>query len=195
MSVDFTKGSAYAKNARAKKMMLWFGIISLIMGFAGWTSAFIVSSSREDWFENFVLPTPFWYSTVVIVLSSVTFMLAKASVKKGLQRQTTLFLVSTLLLGVLFIGLQFSGFSEMVAMGYYFTGPTSNVTLSYIFLIAFVHILHLVAGLISLIVVIVNQLRGKYNEEEYLGLSLGETFWHFLDLLWVYLVLFFYFFA
>jgi len=195
MSVDFTKGSAYAKNARAKKMMLWFGIISLIMGFAGWTSAFIVSSSREDWFENFVLPTPFWYSTAVIVLSSVTFMLAKASVKKGLQRQTTLFLVSTLLLGVLFIGLQFSGFSEMVAMGYYFTGPTSNVTLSYIFLIAFVHILHLVAGLISLIVVIVNQLRGKYNEKEYLGLSLGETFWHFLDLLWVYLVLFFYFFA
>ncbi|MCG5643554.1 cytochrome c oxidase subunit 3 [Flavobacteriaceae bacterium LSUCC0859] len=195
MSVDFTKGSAYAKNARAKKMMLWFGIISLIMGFAGWTSAFIVSSSREDWFENFVLPTPFWYSTAVIVLSSVTFMLAKASVKKGLQRQTTLFLVSTLLLGVLFIGLQFSGFSEMIAMGYYFTGPTSNVTLSYIFLIAFVHILHLVAGLISLIVVIVNQLRGKYNEEEYLGLSLGETFWHFLDLLWVYLVLFFYFFA
>ena len=195
MSVDFTKGSAYAKNARAKKMMLWFGIISLIMGFAGWTSAFIVSSSREDWFENFVLPTPFWYSTAVIVLSSVTFMLAKASVKKGLQRQTTLFLESTLLLGVLFIGLQFSGFSEMVAMGYYFTGPTSNVTLSYIFLIAFVHILHLVAGLISLIVVIVNQLRGKYNEEEYLGLSLGETFWHFLDLLWVYLVLFFYFFA
>jgi cytochrome c oxidase subunit 3 len=195
MSVDFTKGSAYAKNARAKKMMLWFGIISLIMGFAGWTSAFIVSSSREDWFENFVLPTPFWYSTAVIVLSSVTFMLAKASVKKGLQRQTTLFLVSTLVLGLVFIGLQFSGFSEMIAMGYYFTGPTSNVTLSYIFLIAFVHILHLVAGLISLIVVIVNQLRGKYNEEEYLGLSLGETFWHFLDLLWVYLVLFFYFFA
>jgi cytochrome c oxidase subunit 3 len=195
MSVDFTKGSAYAKNARAKKMMLWFGIISLIMGFAGWTSAFIVSSSREDWFENFVLPTPFWYSTAVIVLSSVTFMLAKASVKKGLQRQTTLFLVSTLVLGVVFIGLQFSGFSEMIAMGYYFTGPTSNVTLSYIFLIAFVHILHLVAGLISLIVVIVNQLRGKYNQEEYLGLSLGETFWHFLDLLWVYLVLFFYFFA
>ncbi|CAI8190748.1 MAG: cytochrome c oxidase subunit 3 [Flavobacteriaceae bacterium] len=195
MSVDFTKGSAYAKNARAKKMMLWFGIISLIMGFAGWTSAFIVSSSREDWFENFVLPTPFWYSTAVIVLSSVTFMLAKASVKKGLQRQTTLFLVSTLVLGVVFIGLQFSGFSVMIAMGYYFTGPTSNVTLSYIFLIAFVHILHLVAGLISLIVVIVNQLRGKYNQEEYLGLSLGETFWHFLDLLWVYLVLFFYFFA
>lgn len=195
MSVDFTKGSAYAKNARAKKMMLWFGIISLIMGFAGWTSAFIVSSSREDWFENFVLPTPFWYSTAVIVLSSVTFMLAKASVKNGLQRQTTLFLVSTLVLGVVFIGLQFSGFSVMIAMGYYFTGPTSNVTLSYIFLIAFVHILHLVAGLISLIVVIVNQLRGKYNQEEYLGLSLGETFWHFLDLLWVYLVLFFYFFA
>jgi cytochrome c oxidase subunit 3 len=52
-----------------------------------------------------------------------------------------------------------------------------------------------VAGLISLVVVIVNQLRGKYSPQDYLGMSLGETFWHFLDILWVYLVVFFYFFA
>jgi len=193
--MDLTNGTLKFKQGRAKKMMLWFGIISLIMGFAGWTSAFIVSSSREDWFDNFVLPTPFWYSTAVIILSSFTYLWAKMAVKKGATKQVTLLLLLTLLLGFVFIGFQFLGFSDMIAMGYYFTGPTSNVTLSYIFLIAFVHILHLVAGMISLLVVIVNQIRGKYSPEDYLGLSLGETFWHFLDLLWVYLVFFFYFFA
>jgi cytochrome c oxidase subunit 3 len=193
--MDLTNGTLKFKQGRAKKMMLWFGIISLIMGFAGWTSAFIVSSSREDWFDNFVLPSPFWYSTTVIILSSFTYLCAKIAVKKGDAKQATLLLFSTLLLGFVFIGFQFSGFSDMIAMGYYFTGPTSNVTLSYIFLIAFVHIIHLVVGMISLLVVIVNQMRGKYSPDDYLGLSLGETFWHFLDLLWVYLVFFFYFFA
>jgi len=62
--------------------------------------------------------------------------------------------------------------------------------MSYIFLIAAVHIVHVVAGIISLLVVMYNQFRDKYSAAEYLGLSLGATFWHFLDLLWVYLILF-----
>lgn len=193
--MDITNETMNNKNARAKKMMLWFGMISLVMGFAGWTSAFIVSSSREDWLQDFELPIPFIYSTVVLLLSSVTYFMAKISLKKSKRESATALLLITFGLGISFIGLQFSGFSDMIAMGYYFTGPTSNVTLSYVFLIAFVHILHLVAGLISLLVVLVNQWRGKYSPDYYLGLSLGETFWHFLDLLWVYLVLFFYFFT
>ena len=67
--------------------------------------------------------------------------------------------------------------------------------MSYVFLIAAVHIAHVVAGLISLLVVLINQLRGKYSGKDYLGLELGATFWHFLDLLWIYLILFFYFFG
>ena len=193
--MDLTKGTVESKSARAKKMMLWFGIISLVMGFAGWTSAFIVSSSREDWLQDFVLPAPFFYSTVLLIISSFTYGFAKRSLILGRSRQASAMLLVTLGLGIAFIGLQFAGFSDRSAMGYYFTGPNSNVTLSYIFLIAFVHILHLVAGLISLVVVIVNQLRGKYSPQDYLGMSLGETFWHFLDILWVYLVVFFYFFA
>lgn len=193
--MDFTNLSTDVKQSRAKRMMLWFGIISLVMAFAGLTSAFIVSSAREDWFKDFVLPMPFWYSTIVLFISSLTYFFAKEALKKGAATKTTALLIATLLLGVLFIGFQFSGFSDMIAMGYYFTGPTSNITLSYIFLIAFLHILHLLVGIISLLVVIVNQLRKKYSPSEYLGLSLGETFWHFLGVLWLYLVLFFYFFA
>jgi cytochrome c oxidase subunit 3 len=93
-----------------------------------------------------------------------------------------------------FIASQFQGFSDMIGLGYYFTGPTSNITLSYIFLIAAIHILHVVAGLISLLVVLYNQVRGKYAPGRMLGMELGITFWHFLDALWIYLVLFFYFF-
>lgn len=191
--MDLTQGTAAEKNRRAKKMMLWFGIASLIMGFAGWTSAYIVSSKREDWVSELELPQAFVMSTAILILSSLTYILAKRAVAENKQQQGTLYLLGTLFLGITFIVLQFQGFSQMIENGYYFTGPTSNIKMSYVFLIAAVHIVHVVAGLISLLVVLVQQLRKKYTPGNMLGLELGATFWHFLDILWVYLILFMYF--
>ena len=191
--MDLTQGTEVEKNARAKKMMLWFGIVSLLMGFAGWTSAYIVSSSREDWSSDILLPNSFLYSTLAIIVSSFCYMLAKNAIKNGENAKGTKWLWITLGLGVLFVVLQFSGFSQMVADGYYFTGPTSSIKVSYIFLIAMVHVVHVIAGMISLLVVLYNQNKGKYSTENYLGVTLGATFWHFLDLLWIYLVLFMFF--
>ena len=193
MSVDLTQGTPQEKNNRAKKMMLWFGIVSLIMAFAGWTSAYIVSSKRKDWLDTIELPQAFFISTALIVISSLTYILAKKAVKQEQQKRATTWLLLTLGLGIAFIALQFYGFGQMLESGYYFTGPTSNIKMSYIFLIAFVHILHVVAGLISLLVVLFNQIKGKYTATNLLGLELGATFWHFLDLLWVYLILFMFF--
>ncbi|MFM1877834.1 MAG: hypothetical protein RLZZ241_700 [Bacteroidota bacterium] len=172
-------------------MMLWFGIVSLIMTFAGWTSAYIVSSSRADWMTDFKVPEAFWFSTVVIVLSSFTFWLGTRFIKASKSGLASAWLLVTFALGVVFIYSQFQGYSQMIQLGYYFTGPTSNITLSYIFLISAVHILHLIAGIISLLVVLVNQLRGKYSADNMLGVELGLTFWNFVDILWVYLILFF----
>ncbi|GAA4800137.1 cytochrome c oxidase subunit 3 [Litoribaculum gwangyangense] len=191
--MDLTQGTLEEKNGRAKKMMLWFGIISLIMSFAGWTSAFVVSSSRPDWLKDFVLPNAFIISTLVIIISSFTFILAKNSLKRGNNSLTTLWLLATLILGLVFIFNQFSGFQQIIDLGYNFTGPTSNVTMSYIYLIAMVHILHVVVGLICLIVVIYNHFKQKYNPTKMLGFELAVTFWHFIDILWVYLFLFLYF--
>lgn len=191
--MDLTQGTPQEKNNRAKKMMLWFGIVSLIMSFAGWTSAFLVSRSRPDWVENFQLPNAFIISTVVIVLSSITFILAKRALKSGNRNGASLWLVTTLILGVVFVVSQFSGFQNIIDLGYNFTGPTSNVTMSYIYLIAFVHILHVVVGLICLLVVIYNHFKQKYNTENMLGFELAATFWHFIDILWIYLFLFLYF--
>jgi len=191
--MDLTEGTLEEKQNRAKKMMLWFGIISLIMSFAGWTSAFVVSSTRPDWLKDFQMPNAFTVSTVVILISSVTFILAKYNLKKGNNRATTMWLLATLVLGIVFIFNQFTGFNQILQLGYNFTGPTSNVTMSYIFLIAFVHILHVAVGLICLLVVIYNHFKQKYNPTKMLGFELATTFWHFVDILWVYLFLFLFF--
>lgn len=188
--MDLTTGTEKEKRDRSKKMILWFGMVSLLMGFAGWTSAYIVSSSREDWVSGLNLPTAFYVSTAIIIASSVTYIFAKNAVKQGIRKRGTNWLFATLALGIAFIIVQFYGFSQMVAEGYYFTGPTSNIKMSYVFLIAAIHIVHVVVGLISLLVVLYNQYKGKYSRDEYLGITLGATFWHFLDLLWIYLLLF-----
>ncbi|WP_297696360.1 cytochrome c oxidase subunit 3 [uncultured Eudoraea sp.] len=193
--MDLTQGTNKEKKARAKKMMLWFGIASLLMGFAGWTSAYIVSSSRADWLKDFDLPSAFLFSTAIIILSSGTYILAKNAIKANKTSLGTKWLLLTLILGITFIIIQFFGFSQLIAQGYYFTGPTSTITMSYIFLIAAVHIVHVIAGLISLLVVLYNNIKDKYSANNMLGVELGITFWHFLDLLWVYLILFFYFFG
>ncbi|MFH6768527.1 cytochrome c oxidase subunit 3 [Gaetbulibacter aquiaggeris] len=191
--MDLTQGTIEEKNKRAKKMMLWFAIISLIMSFAAWTSAFIVSSTRPDWLRDFQLPDSFVISTIVIMISSVTFILAKRALKGQNSKATTIWLLVTLVLGAIFIFNQFNGFQQIIDQGYNFTGPTSNVTMSYIYLIAMVHILHVVVGLICLLVVIYNHFKQKYNAEQMLGFELAATFWHFIDILWIYLFLFLYF--
>ena len=192
--MDLTQGTLEEKNRRAKKMMLWFGIVSLIMSFGGLTSAFIVSSTREDWLQDFILPQAFTISLVLIVISSVTFILAKRALKSGNRNATTIFLLLTLVLGISFILSQLIGFNQIIEQGYNFTGPTSNITMSYIYVIAFVHILHVIAGLICLLVVIYNHFKQKYNASKMLGLELAATFWHFIDILWIYLFFFLYFF-
>lgn len=185
--MDYTQGGEKLKLDRAKKQMLWFGIISLCMTFAGLTSAYIVSMERRDWLENYDFPQALIVSTVLIIISSITIHLAKNAIISGKNSMGTLFLMLTLALGIGFVVSQFAGFSAFQEQGYYFTGASSNITTTFFFLIIAVHIAHLIAGFIALITVIINHLRGKYSRAEHLGLSLGVTFWHFLDILWVFL--------
>lgn len=182
------------KTARRKgaKPMMWVAMVSMTMMFAGLTSAYVISSNREDW-VSFDLPVAFGFSTLSIVLSSITFFIAKLTAKKGNKTMTTVMLLLTLALGLGFVYGQFQGFHELQDMGLYFTGPESKVSSSMLMVIVFAHILHVVAGLISLLVVCYKQIAGLYPKDDVLGLELGEIFWHFLDLLWIGLFCFFYF--
>ena len=192
--MNLTQGSSQQKNKRAKKMMLWFGIVSLIMSFGGLTSAFIVSSSREDWLNDFELPNAFFISTIIITFSSLVFIAAKKALLKEKYLLSQSLVLGVFVLGLAFIYNQFLGFNELIISGYNFTGPTSNITMPYIYIIAVAHILHVIAGLISLAVVIVNHFKKQYTPASKLGFDIASTFWHFIDLLWVYLFLFLYFF-
>ena len=190
------------KVSKAKKMMLWFGMISITMTFAGLTSAFIVSSSRPDWLDSFVLPNWFTISTISIVFSSIFFQLAKFRLDKYVRvslpenihiyierNNVNILLVLTILTAIVFVVSQFLGFNEIISLGYYFTGPESSVTTSYVYILVFLHLAHLFAGMIVLTVVI-----SKFNKQKYeknkLGFELALIFWHFLGALWIYLFFF-----
>ncbi len=194
MEMTMTTEEHKSRTARSYKLLLLFAMISMVMMFAGLTSAFVVSKSRADWLKDFQLPTAFYFSTIVIIGCSVTFHLAKKAIQKDNQSATTAFLLGTLALGVLFVILQFVGFGQIVANGYYFTGAESSITTTFLYIVTVVHLIHLAGGLISLLIIIFNQFKHKYNSSQILGIELGAMYWHFLDLLWVYLFLFLFFF-
>ncbi len=181
------------RKGRTYKMLLLFGMISIFMIFAGLSSAYVVSKSRPDWLKDFQLPNAFIISTVVMLVSSLTFHGALKAIKANNKSLATTMLLTTLGLGVAFIFLQFEGFSQVVANGYFFTGSESNVTTSFLYIVVIVHIAHLLGGIISLLVVIYNHFKQKYNPTQTLGIELSAMYWHFMDFIWIYLFLFFYF--
>ncbi len=183
-----------SRKGKAYKMLLIFGFISIFMIFAGLTSAYIVSASRPDWLTTFRLPSAFVFSTIAMLCSSGTFIMAKRAIERNDRSSTSLFLVATLVLGIIFVVFQFKGFGQVVESGYYLTGTDSNVTTSFLYIIVLVHLAHLFGGFISLLIAIYNHYKQKYNSAQTLGIELSAMYWHFMDILWICLFVFFYFF-
>ena len=174
---------------KTAKPLLWIGMVSITMMFAGLTSAVVVSSGSEAW-SGQTVPGHFLYSTFVIVVSSFSFVWAIKGAKSNRQQQLKLGLYVTAFLGLTFGLLQFLAWSEMYENGVFFTGSNSNVAGSYLYILSGLHLAHLIGGLISLAVVVFNANRGLYGSNNLLGLQLSSTYWHFLDGLWIYLFLF-----
>ena len=191
--MDLTEGSNQEKVNRSKKTMMWFAMISMTMTFAGLTSAYVVSKSREDWELDLEFPIAFTISLFVILVSSITLYATKFYVKKEEKPLATLFLSATVLLAIIFILLQFFGFEEMMGQGYHFTGPTSNIVSTFMFIIVATHLAHVAGGVIVLSVMLAMHLGGKYQKNSLLGLEVGSMYWHFVDVLWIYLYLFLFF--
>ena len=185
-----TNDSLIEKNNRAKRMMLWFGMISMSMTFAGLTSAYVVSSSRTDWIEQIDLTFAFTLSTLILLCSSGTFFLALKSIKAQQIKRAQALLLATLTLAAAFVFFQFQGFGEIIEQGYYFTGAESSITTSYLYVLVLLHLAHLTGGIVIVLYVLYKTAKGKYSGGNTLGFELAVTFWHFLDLLWVYLFLF-----
>ena len=184
---EFTIG-----RKKSAKPMLWVSMISMVMFFAGLTSAYVISMRRDDW-VTFELPDAFYISTVLIILSSITISISQRLIKKNKRELSIAFLLITFALGIAFVWQQYAGFEDLRSAGLFFTGPTSTVSTSFIIGITLMHALHVFAGIIVLLVVIYNHFNYKYTSDDLLGFELGAIFWHFIDVLWIYLFFFFYF--
>jgi cytochrome c oxidase subunit 3 len=186
------KADLKAAQNKAAKPLLWVGILSIVMLFAGLTSAYVVRADNGNWLL-FNLPNAFYLSTAVIITSSISLFFALQMAKKNNQKGIVIGLLITFGLGIVFSYLQYKGWGELYSKQIVFAGKTANASGSFLYLITFLHLLHLFAGLISVLVTLKNSLQGKYNAQNTLGLELCSIYWHFLDILWVYLFLFLYY--
>lgn len=171
-----------------KKFNMWIFIFTSFMFFAALTSGFIVYTGGKGHGINMQLPNAFMYSTVCIVLSSVTMFLASKAAK-GLQfGNQRLYLGLTLTLGILFFIIQVYGWSQLINMGVYFVN--NNASQSFIYVFTGTHLIHIIAGLLLL----ANTLRGSYKNipqvKNLFGMEMSAIFWHFIDIIWIYLYVF-----
>lgn len=179
------------KRIHPHKFSLWIGMASILMMFAGFTSAYIVKrNDGNNWLE-FTLPPVFWYSTVVILLSSLTiYLAAKAFKDRNMKRYRTLITI-TAFLGVLFTVLQWSGFEYLQRHGVKLIGRDSNPAASFLGVITGVHMLHVLGGVVVLIVIFLRAFNTRQKNYSSVPIEVASTYWHFVDAIWIYLFIFF----
>ena len=170
------------------KQLLWIGIGSIVMFFGGLTSAYIVRKAEGNWLE-FEMPIWFTLSTIAVIASSVSLWCAIHNIKK--DKSATNFLLTTLIIGLIFTFSQFQGWKDLVAQGVYLTGEGSNPSGSFIYVITLAHLCHLIGGILALSITTLKSKLNKYSKNNYLGIELISIYWHFIGLLWLYLFLFF----
>ena len=178
------------KRLHPHKFTLWVAIGSIVMMFAALTSAYIVKKNQANWLE-FDLPRIFWYSTVTILLSSVTIHLSmKAFKAREMGRYRTLITI-TALLGVLFIVMQYLGFQDLEARNIALTGPRSNSAASFLLVITGLHMVHVLGGVIALLVMFIRAYSTRVKNYSAVPVEMAATYWHFVDILWIYLFIFY----
>jgi cytochrome c oxidase subunit III len=168
------------------KFTLWVAIGSILMMFAGLTSAYIVKRNQANW-QSFDLPVAFWFSTVAVVLSSGTMWLALKSFKERQMSKYRMLMVVTMILGAIFIALQIIGFQQLWDKG---ITLKANVSYSFLYVIVGLHALHVIGGVIALIVMSLLAFSSKKRNYSTVPVELMSTYWHFVDILWIYLLLF-----
>ncbi|MEO5642436.1 MAG: cytochrome c oxidase subunit 3 [Bacteroidia bacterium] len=192
MEANLVMDEETLRKQKAQRNLMWLGTLSIVMLFAGLTSAYVVRRGAGDWF-SIVLPQVFWVSTAVIIFSSITLNFALWSFRKNKIMTGILFLATTFVLGLTFAWCQWQGWGELARNGIYLShakGQTSLISGSYIFLLTALHLAHVAGGIIALLVSFIRSLMGRYGATNVHGLRLTAIYWHFLDGLWIYLFVF-----
>lgn len=177
---------APTRKVNPKKFAMWFAIGSITLTFAGFTSAYLVRQGQGMW-EQFTIPSIFYYSTAVILISSLTYFLGLKAFKAAAYPKYNTWMWLTFALGVAFMILQVMGFQSLYNQNIRINGNVSN---SFFFVIAGAHLLHILGGVIALLVVLIRNAVIAVEKRKALGLELLGTYWHFIDILWLYLIVF-----
>lgn len=183
------------------KFAMWLAIGSITMMFAGLTSGYIVREAQGAW-RYFKMPSIFWASTVVILTSSVTMALGLRAFRQRERLKYRRLMAATVFLGITFLVLQSLGFwqlfhtqQEMMLDGVKevskFRVRGGNPSEGFLFIITGLHMVHILGGIVALTIVYLLAYRKRVKVYNATGLEIVSTFWHFVDLLWIYLFIFF----
>lgn len=175
------------KRLHPHKFTLWVAIGSILMAFAGLTSAVIVKRNQADW-QGFTLPNVFWVSTAVLLLTSVTIQLSQRAFKERMMGRYRTLIIITALGGLLFIALQFKGVEDLWAQKLYFT---NSVAVSFLYIIFGLHAVHVLGGIIALMILFFRAFSRRSRNYSVVPVEIVSTYWHFVDFLWLYLLVFF----
>ena len=176
-------------NFKAKKFLVWLFVISSFMLFAALTSGFIVYTGGSiDRGLKIILPQAFKWSTLLIVLSSITMHMAYLSAKRLQLKQQKMYLLLTLGFGFGFFVLQLSAWQTLISQGIYFVNP--NASQSFIYVFTGAHLVHVFAGLMMVLTAWLGAVKNIPQANNLFRLETTSIFWHFIDILWIYLYVF-----
>ncbi|MEL6276020.1 MAG: cytochrome c oxidase subunit 3, partial [Bacteroidota bacterium] len=166
------------------KLALWVGLASIMMMFTALTSAYIVRMAAGNWLE-FRIPEIFYWNTAVIVASSITLHLSYLAFKQEKALPYRALLSVTFVLGLLFLYLQYVGWEELAKYVPLKTNPAGD----FVYVLSWLHAAHVVGGIAILVVALIIALflPVKATPARKLRFQLSLTYWHFIDLLWIYL--------
>ncbi len=177
------------QNLKAKKFLMWLFVIASFMMFAALTSGFIVyTEGNAERGIKVLLPKAFMYSTLIIIVSSLTMHMAYLSAKKLQFDKQKLYIVLTILLGIAFFFSQYSAWVVLYSSGAYFVNY--NASQSFIYVFTGAHLLHILAGIFMLIYALAGKIRNIPQVRNVFRLEVTSIFWHFIDILWIYLYVF-----
>jgi cytochrome c oxidase subunit 3 len=166
---------------------MWLALAGIVMFFAAFTSAYLVMRSRNSW-EGFSLPDIFWFSTAVIVASSITMHLSVKNFKDRRMMRYKILITVTALLGLVFLISQGLGFSRLYSQGITLQW---NISASLLYIIVGAHMVHVLGGVIALLVIFFRAYRRHVRTYDPVPVEVVATYWHFVDGLWIYLYIFF----
>lgn len=178
--------STQRKKIHPHKFTLWIAIGSITMMFAGLTSAYIIKRNQPNWLE-FDLPRVFWYSTAVIVASSITMWLTVRAFREHKMAKYRQRLVATFILGIVFVSLQVLGFVQLWRQG---ITLTKNVSVSFLYPLVGLHAVHVIGGIIALAIMFLKAFSRRQKSYSAVPVEMMGTYWHFVDFLWIYLFFF-----